>query len=257
MGHGEERCRPAGNATKHPENGSANNAHQDGPVEPFAHQHERQGKSEAGCLYFPVGETAEADKCRGVRNDEFGVSQSNKRDEHPDSCCRRMLQAIRHSVDNLLPNARDGENQKQNAGKANDGESSTPGNVHGKTDGIGEIGVQRHSRREGNRIIRVQAHDNRGDRGGKTRGENNAFGRHSGFGKNLRVDHDNVSHGHKSSEASKHLLPNGGLVLSEFEIAIDQSSASAWHASAKLSVTALSSRQHNPELSATNRRAAA
>jgi hypothetical protein len=39
----------------------------------------------------------------------------------------------------------------------------------------------------------------------------------------LRVDHDDVRHGYKSSNAAKQFLLYRGVILGEMEIAIDQS----------------------------------
>ena len=53
-----------------------------------------------------------------------------------------------------------------------------------------------------------------------------ALGRHSRLGKNLRVHDDDVGHRHKRRKTTQHLLLNGSLIFGEFEITIDQSSAS-------------------------------
>jgi len=68
------------------------------------------------------------------------------------------------------------------------------------------------------------SHDQRSRRGGDAGREDHALCRHSCLSENLGVHHDDVSHRDEGGEATKHLLFNGGVILSEFKVAIDQSS---------------------------------
>ena len=134
-----------------------------------------------------------------------------------------MLQAIGHAIDNLFANPGYGEQKKKNAREEHHRQSRTPGHTHVDAHGISEIGVQRHSRRQGYGIIRIQSHHQRGNRGGNAGCKYHAVARHPGLSENLRVHHDDVGHRHKRGETAQHLLFHGGLMLGKFEIAIDQS----------------------------------
>ena len=62
----------------------------------------------------------------------------------------------------------------------------------------------------------------RSRRGGDAGRKDHAFCRHSCLSENLGVHHDDVSHRDEGGEATKHLLFNLGVILSEFKVAIDQ-----------------------------------
>ena len=70
-------------------------------------------KSDAGQLRFVIGEAAQADECRRIRDHQLRVAQSDERDEHADAARGRMLQAVGNAVDDLLADAGDGQNQKE------------------------------------------------------------------------------------------------------------------------------------------------
>ena len=95
--------------------------------------------------------------------------------------------------------------------------------MHGEAHGVSEVSVERHSRRQSDGIVGIESHHQRGDGSGNARGKDHAFCRHARLRQDLRVDHNNVGHGHKRGEAPEHLLPQRTLILGELEIAIDQS----------------------------------
>ena len=160
----------------------------------------------------------------GLATTSFAFRKPDESDEEADAGRGRMLQAIRHAVDDLFADARNSEHEENNAGKENYAQRSAPGNVHAQANGIGKVGVERHSRRERNGIVGVKAHHQRADRGGKASGENHALDRHPRLGQDLRIDDDDVSHRQESGEAAEKFLLHGGLIFGELEIAIEQSS---------------------------------
>ena len=187
------------------------------------HQDQSQHQAEACGLHFTVGKAAQADKSGGIGHHQFRVPQSDEGDEEADSGGGGMLQAIGHAVDDLLANARDGEQKKDHAGKENHAQRGSPGNVHAQANRVGEVGVERHSRRERDGIVGVKSHHQRGDRGGKASCEDHALERHSRLGQDLRIHHDDVGHRQESGEATEKFLPYGGLIFGELEITIEQS----------------------------------
>ena len=116
-------------------------------------------------------------------------------------------------------------NEKHNTREENDAERSAPRNVHAQANGISEVGIQRHSRSERDGIVGVNPHDQGANRGREARGKNHAVDRHPRLGQDLRVDDDDVGHRQESCEATEKFLLHGGLVFSELEIAIEQSSS--------------------------------
>ncbi len=106
------------------------------------HQDQRQHQTEAGDLDFAIRKIAEADKSRGIRHHDFSVAQAHERDEQTNSHHRGMFQRIRNSVDDLLANAADGEDQEKHAGKKYRAQRRGPRHMHAEAYRIGEISVE-------------------------------------------------------------------------------------------------------------------
>ena len=154
----------------------------------------------------------------------FAFRKPDECDEETDSGRGRMLQAIRHAVDDLFADARDREHEENNAGEENYAQRSAPRNVHAQANRISEVGVERHSRSERDGIVGVKAHHQGADRGREAGGENHSLDRHPRLGQDLRIDDDDVGHRQESREAAEKFLLYGGLIFGELEIAIEQSS---------------------------------
>ena len=126
MRHSEDCVGPVRDSPQNSHKRSAENADQDGAVEFARHQNQRESEAKAGSLHFLVGEAAKANKCIWIGHDKLGVPQSHKRDEHSNASSGGMLQAIGHTVHDLLANARDREYQEQNAGTKDHRECRAP-----------------------------------------------------------------------------------------------------------------------------------
>jgi hypothetical protein len=162
-----------------------------------------------------------ATKVAGIGDDDIGVAQPDERDEQTDAGGGAVFQAIGNAVDDLLANVGEREQQEQHAGKKHDAERGLPRNAAADDDRVGEIGVERHSGREGDGIVGPQAHDQSGERGGNTSGEEHAFDGHSGFGEDSRVHHHDVTHGHERGDAGEQLGADGGFVFAKMEDALE------------------------------------
>ena len=225
VGQGDDGGGPVRDAAQHAEKRSADDTDQDCAVDLSRHQDERQDEAEAGGLHFAVGKTSQADKRSGIGDHQFRIPQPDESDEKTDPGRGGMLQAIRHAVDDLFADARDREHEENNAREENYAERSAPRNVHAQANGISEVGIERHSGRERDGIVGVKAHDQRADRGREASGKNHALDRHPRLGQDLRIDDDDVGHRQESCKAAEKFLLHGGLVCSELEIAIEQSSS--------------------------------
>ena len=117
-----------------------------------------------------------------------------------------MLHTIGHAVDDLFANPGDGQGQEEHARKKDDGKRGTPGNVHRHANRISEVGVQRHAGRQGDGIVSIQTHHESGYRCREACSKDHALSGHSGLREDLRIDHDDIRHGHKSRQAAQHLL---------------------------------------------------
>ncbi len=224
VGQGDDRRGPTGDAAQHADQRGAHDADQDSAINFSRHQNQRQDQAEAGRLHVAVGKTSQADKRSRVGHHEFRVPEADECDEEADSGRGRMLEAIRHPVDDLFAEPGDGEHEEHNPGEKNHAERSAPRNVHAQANVISEVGIERHSGSERNRIVGVQPHHQGADRGGEAGGKNHALDRHARLGQDLRVDDDDVGHRQECCQAAEKFLLHGGLVGGEFKIAIEQSS---------------------------------
>ncbi len=140
----------------------------------------------------------------------------------PDARRGPVLEAAGNPVDDLLAHSAEREDQKQQAGKENDSQRRLPRHAAAKNDRISEVRVERHSRGKRNRVVRPQAHDDRGDRRRNACGEENAIDGHAAFRENLWVDDHNVRHGHERGQPREQFAPHRGLVFLKVKGALKQ-----------------------------------
>ena len=76
--------------------------------------------------------------------------------------------------------------------------------------------------RERDGVVGPYSHDQRGERGGNARGEQNAFHGHAGFGENARVDDHHISHGGERGQARQQFAANRGVIFPEVKDALEQ-----------------------------------
>jgi hypothetical protein len=142
MWQGNDRGGPVGDAAQDSKQRGTKDPDQDGTVDFSRHQNQCQPEAEAGGLHRPIGEATEPDESGGVGNYQFCVPHADERDEHANPGGRRMLQAIGHAIDDLLPNTGHREYQKEAARKEHHSERRTPRDVHAETNGVGEIRIE-------------------------------------------------------------------------------------------------------------------
>src|SRR5229473_395954 len=222
MRQGEKMLGPVAEAERDSSEGDGDDADEDGAADAANHQDGDENESGGGETDLRIGNFAEAHEGGGIGDDDVGVAQADEGDEEADAGGGAVLEAIGNAVDDLLADVGEGEEKKEEAGEKNDSERSLPGHAAAEDDGVGEVGVERHARREGDGIVGPEAHDERGDRGGNAGGEENAINGHAGFGEDARVDDDYVGHGHESGQAGEELAPDGGLVFFEMKYAFEQ-----------------------------------
>src|SRR5229473_1214944 len=222
MRKGEKMGRPVAEAERNSGEGDGDDAQEDGAADAPGHQDSNEDEPRGGEANLRVGNFAKADKGGGIGDDYVCVAEADEGDEESDAGGGAVLEAIGNAVDDLFADVGEGEEEKEEAGEKNDSERSLPGHAAAEDDGVGEVGVERHARREGDGIVGPEAHDERGDRGGNAGGEENAINGHAAFGEDARVDDDYVGHGHESGQAGEELAPDGGLVFFEMKYAFEQ-----------------------------------
>ena len=95
--------------------------------------------------------------------------------------------------------------EKNEAGKKHSTQRRLPGHVHFEADGVGEVGVQAHARRERNRIARDNAHQDRRESRRKACGRSGCRQRQPGVGQDGRVHQHDVGHGEERRDAGQNL----------------------------------------------------
>jgi len=161
-------------------------------------------------------------KVAGLATMIFALRIPMKAMNRPMPAAVAVLETIGDTVDDLLADVGECEDEEEETGQKDDTKSSLPGNAAAKDDGISEVSVEGHAGSEGDWIVGPQAHDERGDRGGNASGEENAFDGHAGFGEDAGVDDDHVGHGHERGEASEKFSADGGMVFFEMKNAVEQ-----------------------------------
>ena len=120
----------------------------------------------AVCTSRSAEEAAQAYKSGRIGHHQFGVAQSDEGDEEADAGGGGMLEAIGSMPLTICSRTRvTVSNRKTTPEK----KLTTPwarcahGDVHAQANRVGEVGVERHSRRQRDGIVGVNSHHQRGD----------------------------------------------------------------------------------------------
>src|SRR5688572_21187225 len=85
---------------------------------------------------------------------------------------------------------------------------------------VGEISIQTHARGQSYWVVRKQPHECRSERCSKAGRHENGALIHSRIRKDLRIDENDISHGHEGRDARHDLRAYGGSVPLQLEIAL-------------------------------------
>ena len=111
-----------------------------------------------------------------------------------------MLERSRDGVDEPFPDRQHGQRDEDDAGKEHRAEGGLPGVPHAEDDPVGEECVLPHARRQSDRVVREQAHEQGAEGGRDTGRDEDGTGVHARIGKDGRVDDHDVGHGHEGRE---------------------------------------------------------
>jgi len=123
-------------------------------AEPWSHENGNQYKTRGRKQDLRIGNPSKPDLRSGISHDHLCVAQADKRDKQADAGGCSVLEAIRYGVDDLLANV---AQRKQDSREKYYSERCLPWHAAAKNNGIGEVSVQRHSRSEGNQVIRPES----------------------------------------------------------------------------------------------------
>jgi len=147
------------------------------------------------------------------------VLEADECDEEPDASGHCGVELVGNGVQDHLPDAGTGEGEEKDAGKEDGAQGGLPGDCHLEADGVGEVGVQAHARRQRDGIARDDAHENGGEGRGEASGRRSRFHRYAGVLEDGRIYQHDVSHGQEGGDPGQDFGAPIGAQMLEFKIA--------------------------------------
>ena len=114
-----------------------------------------------------------------------------------------------------------GEDEEDDAGEEDGAEGGLPGDAHALDDGVGEVGVEAHAGREGERVVGERSHEDAAEGRAEAGGGGDGGEGHAGFGEDGRVHEDDVGHRDEGGEAGEDLGAPVGGVGREAEVVLE------------------------------------
>src|SRR5882762_2135603 len=138
----EKICGPVCEAERNAGESDGDDADENGAADAASHQNGDENQAQSCEENLGIGDFADADEGGGIGDDDFRVAHSNEGDEEADAGGGAVLETIGDTVDDLLADVGEREEEEEQAGEKDDAESSLPGNAAAKYDGVGEVGVE-------------------------------------------------------------------------------------------------------------------
>ena len=184
-----------------------------------AHHVENRGEEEAEEReeHLGVGQVAERDRGRFVRDDDPAVLEADEGDEGADPHDDCVLEILRDRVDDPLSDARDGEEKEDHARDEDGAETGLPAEARGAADVVREKGGDAEARGHDHRIVRPESHDKGHDDRRQNDGARDGGSVHAGVGEHGGNHEDEVAARHEGREAAEEFLANGGFVFLQAE----------------------------------------
>ncbi|MNE61102.1 hypothetical protein D3C80_1562910 [compost metagenome] len=155
---------------------------------------------------------AKLDQCGRAVDDNprrFKTDQSEKQSDAGTHC---MTQAHGNAVEQPFAHPRQCQQHEQHPRDEHCAKRRLPGVAHGADHGIGKEGIEPHARRQANRPVGIQAHQQAAQSGGDTGGDECRAVIDAGIGHDVGVDEDDVGHGDKGGQPGDHLGFDGGAM---------------------------------------------
>ena len=165
----------------------------------------------------PALEVAVLHQRRRIADHDAGVLERDQRQEQADAGGDRHLERLRDGVDDPFADRQHADDEEDDAGDEDAAQRHLPGKLHAADHGEGEVGVEPHARRQRDRVVGQERHQQAADRRGDAGRDEHGAERHAGFAEDVRVDEDDVGHGQEGRDPGHDLRPHRRLVLVEFE----------------------------------------
>ena len=104
-------------------------------------------------------EGADGNDGRRICNDDAAALQANKGNEDTDAGCHRIFQILRDRINDDLTDPENGNDSEQDGSDEDPCHRLLPWHTHGKDDGVGEESIVTKPRRDGDRIVRKESHE--------------------------------------------------------------------------------------------------
>ncbi len=163
-------------------------------------------------------------RCRAV-DDDAGSLQPDQAQKQTDTGAHGKPQADRNAVEQPLANPRKGQEHEQHAGDEHRAEGGFPVVAHGADHGVSEESIEAHARRQADRPVGVEPHQQAAERGGDAGGDEGCTVIDPGIGHDVRVDENDVSHGDEGCQTGNQLGLHRGAMQAEFEQTLQQAIA--------------------------------
>ena len=149
---------------------------------------------------------------RAIYNN-FGILHTDKGNEQTNTTGNTVFQGWRDTVENSLSNLGKGQNNEYNTFNKYSCQSHLPGISHLAYNCKSKKGIEAHTRSQYKWIICQSGH-NQGTNAG-TNGSSCKYGTgiHTGCAKDIRVDGQNIGHGHKCGDTGDNLRADAGTMF--------------------------------------------
>ena len=190
--------------------------------------HDQPEQSERG-----AGRVQVAERHRGRRagDDDPGILEADEGDEQADPARHRREQMRRDRGDDELADAGEGQHQEGDARDEDAAQRHRPRHAHPLDDGEAEIGVEPHARRQRERHVGGDAHQDAGEARGEAGGRRDRRDRHAGLAQDRRIDQHDIGHGQEGGDAREDLGAQGAAARAELEAPFEQANGSSVSAS--------------------------
>ncbi len=170
----------------------------------------------------PAVQVAQRDQRARRGDDETGPLQTDGRDQQSNPRRDRMFDrgGDRRNQPFAQPDA--GGQHEDEAGDRNAAQRDAPRHLHADDHGVGEEEVVPHRRRDRDRIVREQRHQDGRERRRQTGGGEHGAEIHARRAQHRRLHEDDVGHRQKRRQACQHLRPHGGAVGGQREAFLQQ-----------------------------------
>lgn len=180
-------------------------------------QHDEQRQPEKSQCRLRGSQTSGGNKRFRAGNDNSGTLQADERNEKTDPRGDGFFQEQGNRIDDGFADVENGHQQKHNSLTENSGESQLIRIAHFYADGVGEKSVQPHGRRQRDREVGQQPHDQHGKNRRQHGCGEHTSRRHARLAQNQRIDRQNVGHCHKRRHSGQTFRADRSPAFTELE----------------------------------------